>query len=255
MNRLAELHGSMFVEKCSMCQAKVGISIELFKMLRSEMSILFLFPVHSVQVFHHNRIQVYGPEMQSAETPRHLQVPGVHLSVAKVVSMVTMSLVKRGDVQDTILDWEDSLPAEEMVKSELNCKKADLCICLGTTLQIMPVGNYPMLTKKNNGKIVTVNLQETRIEKHADLVINQKLDRVFQLLFDKYLKALPNPYPEIKMTQKIQVCLRLPMDDASTTPSKSTASQTLLSVSNVVIDPWYSSQEGRLNSYVSSEWL
>ena len=75
MNRLAELHGSMFVEKCSMCQAKVGIPVQVVKMFRSRMSIWFLLPVHSVQVFHHNRVQVYRPQMQSAQTSRHLQVP------------------------------------------------------------------------------------------------------------------------------------------------------------------------------------
>lgn len=72
-----------------------------------------------------------------------------------------------------------------MFKSELNCRNADLCICLGSTLQILPVGEYPLLTKKNNGKIVIVNLQETRINDHADLIINNKLDIVFQILLEK----------------------------------------------------------------------
>ncbi len=76
-----------------------------------------------------------------------------------------------------------------MWKSELNCKQADLCICLGTTLQIMPVGGYPLLTKKNGGKIVIVNLQETRINESADLIINQKLDIVFKILFEKFLNV------------------------------------------------------------------
>lgn len=48
----------------------------------------------------------------------------------------------------------------------------------------MPVGGYPLLTKKNNGKIVIVNLQETRINSSADLIINNKLDVVFKLLFE-----------------------------------------------------------------------
>jgi hypothetical protein len=88
---------------------------------------------------------------------------------------------------DTILDWQDSLPIEEMEKSELNCKTADLCLCLGTTLQILPVGGFPLLTKKNGGKIVIINLQETRLDSKADLIINNKLDIVFKILFEKYL--------------------------------------------------------------------
>lgn len=94
---------------------------------------------------------------------------------------------------DTVLDWDDELPLEEMRKSELNCKNADLCICLGTTLQILPVGGYPLLTKKNNGKVVIINLQETRIDSSADLIINNKLDMVFEILFEKFLKIKIEP--------------------------------------------------------------
>ena len=106
-------------------------------------------------------------------------------------------------MHDTILDWDDELPIEEMKKSELVCAKADLCICLGSTLQIMPVGGYPLLTKKNNGKIVLINLQPTRIDANADLIIHNKLDLVFQILFENYFKL----DTELKMSE-IEINLR-----------------------------------------------
>lgn len=89
------------------------------------------------------------------------------------------------------MDWEDELPSEEMSKSELNCKKSDLILCLGTSLQIMPVGNYPLMTKKNNGKIAIINLQKTRLDQHADIVINAKLDFVFEKLIKKMSLEVP----------------------------------------------------------------
>ncbi|VDM51829.1 unnamed protein product [Angiostrongylus costaricensis] len=60
----------------------------------------------------------------------------------------------RGRLRDTTLDWEDNT-------SSL-FQNADLSLCLGTSLQIVPVGDMPLLAKRNGGKMVTVNLQATK---------------------------------------------------------------------------------------------
>ena len=41
-------------------------------------------------------------------------------------------------------------------------RKADLSVTLGTSLQIKPSGNLPLITKKRGGKLVIVNLQATK---------------------------------------------------------------------------------------------
>ena len=116
-----------------------------------------------------------------------------------------------------------------MLKSELNCKSADLCLCLGTTLQILPVGGYPFLSKKNGGKIVIVNLQDTRLNSKADLIINNKLDLVFQILIEKFL-CQEIPSIERIMNKNIEIIL----DRGEDTKDKENK-KFLVDVSSVVV--------------------
>lgn len=46
-------------------------------------------------------------------------------------------------------------------------RRADLALTLGTSLQIKPSGDLPLLTKRKGGKVAIVNLQPT---KHVSLI-------------------------------------------------------------------------------------
>ena len=76
----------------------------------------------------------------------------------------------RGKLRDTVLDWHDELPEEDAKKAEYHSNKADLSLCLGTTLQIIPAGNLPLRAKKNHGKLVICNLQPTKHVRAAYIV-------------------------------------------------------------------------------------
>lgn len=76
----------------------------------------------------------------------------------------------RGKLRDTVLDWHDELPEEDAKKAEYHSNKADLSLCLGTTLQIIPAGNLPLYAKKNHGKLVICNLQPTKHVRAAYIV-------------------------------------------------------------------------------------
>ena len=87
----------------------------------------------------------------------------------------------RGKLCDTILDWEASLPESDLHLAEFHSRyifqshinhnnyilyyfssMADLNVCLGTTLQIVPSGKLPLMGKKYDGKLVVINLQATK---------------------------------------------------------------------------------------------
>ncbi|XP_030832372.1 NAD-dependent protein deacetylase sirtuin-6 isoform X2 [Strongylocentrotus purpuratus] len=99
---------------------------------------------------------------------------------------------RRGKLHDTILDWEDALPETDLTQAEEHLRKSDLSICLGTSLQIIPSGTLPKLTKKNGGSLVIVNLQPTKLDKQADMRINCYVDDVMTQLMEQ----LGYPIPE-----------------------------------------------------------
>ncbi|XP_078411761.1 NAD-dependent protein deacylase sirtuin-6 isoform X4 [Cetorhinus maximus] len=84
----------------------------------------------------------------------------------------------RGKLRDTILDWEDSLPERDLSLADEACRKSDLAITLGSSLQIKPSSNLPFNTKKRGGKLVIVNLQATKLDRHSDLRIFGYVDEV-----------------------------------------------------------------------------
>lgn len=62
-----------------------------------------------------------------------------------------------GRLRDHILDWEDALPEDELQKTEQHAEKADVALCLGTSLQITPACNLPLKTVKKGTEVVCVN--------------------------------------------------------------------------------------------------
>ncbi|TKR77198.1 hypothetical protein L596_018213 [Steinernema carpocapsae] len=134
VDRLAEVHGNIFAEKCNRC----------FKR------------------FYRNHVvgtvgfKLTGKPCEAGRTGRSC----------------------RGQLTDFALDWDDELPEPDFKLSQQYAGAADLSISLGTTLQIKPAGNLPLLAKKNRGHFVSINLQDTAHEKKADLSIRGKCDEV-----------------------------------------------------------------------------
>ncbi|KFO28839.1 NAD-dependent deacetylase sirtuin-6 [Fukomys damarensis] len=121
-NKLAELHGNMFIEECAKCKTQ------------------------------YVRDTVVGT--------MGLKATGRLCTVAKARGLRAC----RGELRDTILDWEDSLPERDLALADEASRSADLSITLGTSLQIRPSGNLPLATKRRGGRLVIVNLQPTKHE-------------------------------------------------------------------------------------------
>lgn len=62
---------------------------------------------------------------------------------------------------------------------------------MGTSLQIVPSGNLPLSTKRKGGRVVIVNLQPTKHDRKAAMIINTYVDNVMKLLCEQLKIRIP----------------------------------------------------------------
>lgn len=105
-----------------------------------------------------------------------------------------------GLLRDFAIDWDTDLPVDIFRRAHKEHDKADLIICLGTSLRIRPAGNMPLrvLTPKKSrggrkGELVIVNLQQTHLDKKATVKINGYCDEVMKSICDSLGVTLANP--------------------------------------------------------------
>lgn len=109
------------------------------------------------------------------------------------------------ELRDQCLDWESALPEDEMELAERETARADLVLCLGTSLQITPACNMPTKATRRGGKLVIVNLQKTPKDRRAALVIRGRVDAVLA----RVMRALDLSVPPYVRTDRARLCHRV----------------------------------------------
>lgn len=92
----------------------------------------------------------------------------------------------RGHLRDTILDWESPIPHIELRVASREAKRCCLHVCIGTSMQLSPSKDLVCkrigAAKSARKRLVIVNLQPTKFDERADLVIHHFADDVFREL-------------------------------------------------------------------------
>ena len=130
--------------------------------------------------------------------------------------------VDGGDLRDILLDWED--PVLDMERVQAECERADLILCLGTSLRIEPVGSLPLLAKK----FVIINLQATPFDEQAAIIVRAKVDDVMTRLMSalgykhNWMTMEPSPCIERKWKPTVDqnIDWNYMMDNEVTTENK-----------------------------------
>ena len=82
-----------------------------------------------------------------------------------------------GVIRPDIVLYEEQLDQDIMSRSVGYIRNADLLIIGGTSLNVYPAAG--LINYYRGNKLVLVNLSETPYDSHADLIIHEKIGRVF----------------------------------------------------------------------------
>lgn len=101
-----------------------------------------------------------------------------------------------GDLYDSIINFGENLPLDQLKNAEENSKKSDLSIVLGTSMRVSPACNLPLMMKKQsncNNKLVICNLQKTPYDNEPNaFIIHSKCDDLMQLVMNYLQIEIPD---------------------------------------------------------------
>jgi hypothetical protein len=99
---------------------------------------------------------------------------------------------------DSIINFGESLPLEELKKAEIESRAADLAIVLGTSLRVSPACDLPLMIRPE-GKLCICNLQKTPFDQNSNsIVIHTKCDDLMKNVMEKLGIDIPDFIFELK---------------------------------------------------------
>ena len=87
-----------------------------------------------------------------------------------------------GILKPNFILFGEMLPMMAINKAHLHTSMCDLMLVVGSSLEVAPVGDLPLMAKQSGAKLIIVNLTETHLDDIADIVIHADVVEVLPKL-------------------------------------------------------------------------
>jgi len=91
-----------------------------------------------------------------------------------------------GILKPNTVSFGQTMPEDKMMKALIYARECDLCIVLGSSLVVYPAASIPEEAANNGARMMIINLDETPLDRIADLVIHESvadsLDKIMALV-------------------------------------------------------------------------
>jgi NAD-dependent deacetylase len=81
---------------------------------------------------------------------------------------------KRGVLKPDVILFGEQLPIRELQGAQKEARLCDLMIIIGSSLEVAPASDIPILARRTGAKLIIVNLEQTPVDSMAEVVINER---------------------------------------------------------------------------------
>jgi NAD-dependent deacetylase len=100
-------------------------------------------------------------------------------------------------MKPNVVLFGELLPWRTMKAAQMHARAADLCLVVGSSLEVAPAGDLPALTRAGGGRLIIVNFAETHMDAQADVVIRADVAEVLPRLVEPFLPHRADPPQEV----------------------------------------------------------
>lgn len=87
-----------------------------------------------------------------------------------------------GVYKPNVILFGEQLPVRALTRSKRAARECDLMLVVGSSLEVAPAGDLPLIARENGARFIVVNLEPTYADEFADVVIHDDVVRVLPQL-------------------------------------------------------------------------
>lgn len=89
-----------------------------------------------------------------------------------------------GILKTATISFGQAMPEDQMARAEAAALACDLMLVAGSSLTVFPAAGFPLLAKRNGARLAILNRDDTPMDGHADLVVNDEIGPTLQAVID-----------------------------------------------------------------------
>jgi len=91
----------------------------------------------------------------------------------------------RGVLKPDVILFGEQLPYKQVQLAKDATRKCDLMLVIGSSLEVYPASDLPVLAHRNSAKVIIINLEPTPLDKIADVIIRDDVADVLPAIVEQ----------------------------------------------------------------------